>query len=1813
MRAGFPQRVVAALMALCLVLGQLNGGSIVAYAMDDGPVSVRVGTGVTAEVADGVLTLSGTGDTDDFTAESAPLAAYAADIRALEIEEGVTYLGSYLLYGLGELGGTLTLPSSIVGFGEGVFSGESPEGSPHFAAIDNRFASGEVVRQEQGYAVERVEQPDVAHSETLFCEGQMGTVTCSDENTSFLEAALSAGYQRVGEEEAGTPEGEMADGANDGADDEVADVPHDEAPVPYSEAVDVQTAATTVYVDQTNGNDANDGATEAVAVRTLDAAAQLLSTTAEGGTVETNRIVIVGRYERSKSEEQLFATRPVPVTLEGAPGAILAVPDDLKKIDDRPLFLYEDFCMQSIAVESINHIYGDGYNLTIGEGMTGNSLYLYGFGKSDFSMSPGKVAHLTVKSGTFERIIGYVRSRDRLNCDGYTSNITIEGTAYVKRIVAGSASGEIQNANVNINVESGTVDELIGGNQGYNISPSPFSGTTSISINGGTVTKLYGAGSGRNKSVPTYRGSLEVSVTGGTVANLYGAGSAAYVISDEAVTSEVAIAVSGGLVGNLFAAGKGWDEGSQLGSAPSASTSEFVGGVDPNDFGSLTGNASIVVDGAASVGNIYASGEGYLLANSDRTKHNAYLSGTALIDVRGGTVTGSIYGGGKGIAEAGYEECARVTSGSDVQVKVSGGTVQGNVYGGGQQGLVEGATCVNIEGGTVNGSVYGGALGTSGAVLVLGGSTVNMTGGWVRGNVYGGSGLSDDGAALAEGASMPDLIVANLVGGTVSGNVFGGGYLGKVNGSTHMHIGMGAMGACAYYAAHPDEIPSLTASALSIGGSVYAGGDFGGDGTDYNTITVEGTSHVYVDGTGYDTGAGAGDVGMTVSGGVFGSGASCDAGNTRLVTLRNYGAVVAGDDGTATGTTRTLAAIQRADRVLLLNSHVRLTGQSDAANTDQTTLYSLNRIGDHGVVDGLGALSNGLVLQGGSTLVLESPAMELAAFRSLDAAGDEVESAAVAGCTNTLLLDTGTLLRVSCTDEGGSRLYGPVRGFARLLAGESAEGYVYARIAPDGADGGFVDKADAEISFTEVSSASLPYRYWEVRGAGDANVTRQTVLTARTLSSGDVGYGADGYAVAKGVIELPPADQNSTYTVKSGTVANTALTLVEAARAGQGSDAAWRTSADNAADGSGSPVDVSAQRTAMASSPLTAFGLFMKTGDGFSAASTDKGKIVSALSLASGSNTVIGAQTAGGVTGDHVVPQIEFYLTYFNSGITASRDLGTVTIEFERSVNGSVQETTTANVQIVTRTTNLSSLEVDLYATQAGTYTGKPYIPAGARRKLTLTGVAASQDASLVAGGASLNGNEFAVSLRATRNQGWQSAGLMESPCDLGGFQAAAPVAIGTTDSRYEAPIEFVLTNASGFPAKTQDVVRLARKDESGDGAEVAVTVRVHWEESAVSSVAVGAGRQYNGLSSSASSTISQRSALTAAFALSKTLSVSACWIELQDASGAAAALPPGAELTLLSGTGYYRYRATGTETGAQVKLGSFVSMSTGASLVGSVSASVAVNVDFGPSTESLAVGDYSLRLRNEGTADSLGADCTVNNAHATLALAGGDGPSRGAHAFDLALSANSDTRFSDGAAVVLSLGGDGSFPEGTAFVLDGTTYYASGGKAYLPLSGSGPCTVTVDTADTAGLPAGSYALVAQVFPTGASAGNASALSAQASSDVEQNPSYGLTVSLDPGASRVVSAGDGLTFTVGYSVQHAGATSPAVAVSVQKKTDGGYEDGAAWTVSGNDALGAGSGTQALVVTVPDTLDPGTYRLLFTLGDQTAPYNLIVSG
>ena len=226
-----------------------------------------------------------------------------------------------------------------------------------------------------------------------------------------------------------------------------------------------------------------------------------------------------------------------------------------------------------------------------------------------------------MKSGRYVRINGYIRSQSLgIDCTGRSSSVTVEGNADVDLLVAGSANGAIKNANVGINVKGGKVTTLLGGNQGFSNVLPPYSGSTKIRVEGGEVDNFYCAGSGRDRSVPTFSGELDASITGGKVKKLYGSGSAAYVLKD----SKVSVSVAGnGEVTDLFAAGKRWE------TSFNPDQTELK---DVEKFGSFSGNETITVSGNAVVANIYASGEGYLLANSDRTKHNAYLSGTALID-----------------------------------------------------------------------------------------------------------------------------------------------------------------------------------------------------------------------------------------------------------------------------------------------------------------------------------------------------------------------------------------------------------------------------------------------------------------------------------------------------------------------------------------------------------------------------------------------------------------------------------------------------------------------------------------------------------------------------------------------------------------------------------------------------------------------------------------------------------------------------------------------------------------------------------------------------------------------------------------------------------------------------------------------------------------------------------------------------------------------------------------------------------------------------------------------------------------------------
>ena len=1587
----------------------------------------------------------------------------------------------------------------------------------------------------------------------------------------------------------------------------------------YSEPANGVAVLETVYVDQTNGNDSNPGI-ESAPVKTIEAAAAKLKPADEGGTADNNQIILLQNYDYD-AVSHFLKDVPVPVTIKGTTKNTKFFSTTATATSE--FYLYEDIAFESLILGDMGHIYGNGYSILIGDDVTCNGLYLYGASKDGtLTVKPGRIE---VRSGRFNRIIGYIRSKTSFDANDNEAVITVDGTAVVSSIVAGSASGEIKNGNVSVNIKGGTVAKLIGGCQGYTTVKAPYSGNTTINISGGSVTDVYGAGSGRNTAIPTYQGKLDIHVTGGNVANIYGSGSAAYVVSG-GEPSVVNIEVSGGTVGNIYAAGIGGD-------------SEVSGGNEENgtpasEFGSLTGQANITIDNDAVItGSIYASGKGYI--DKEYGKENAYLNGEANITVCGGTIRGNIYGGGQGVSKTGYETCARVCEDTKVAVEIkdgvvegyiygggktaqvrgstkvmiNGGTVKGNVYGGGEEGLTYGRTAVHMTNGTVNGSIYGGALGKTDDRFVYGGSTVNMEGGWVRGNIYGGSELSNDGkSGVQDETSAAGLVFVNLTGGTVTGKVFGGGFQGIVNGSTHVHIGSGAVDKCNYYKSHADEKPVLGASDLVVGGSVYAGGDYGGDGADldYDTITVNGFSHIYIDGTGYGfNGAGAGK--MEIGGGVFGSGASCDAGDVRLVTLDHFG-TAAPETGQPEQVSGAVTSIQRADQVRLIQSHVRLAGQSDVANSNQTALYSLNRIGDKGNFENLGKLGNSLVLEDGSTLVLDSASNGVANLKSMDQTEDHaVTKDTLADIPNTVVLATGTVFRISSTAQDGSEEYGAVTGYFYMIAGDTAEAYAFARVKTSDlnpSDGGFVVPGeDMELGYTNIGTL---YRYWKVAGE-NASATRHVVLTARNL--GDAGQGEDGFAVAEGTIELPPIDdaQDSRYVISEITLSDK-LALVDAGLDQE--TGTWITS--------GVDIDETQEKERIQNTPATTFGLMMRQelgdGDVMSRVISDK------TALKNGSNSVIGKDWdyTAPVQDSTGIPKIEFNLTYYNDGIRVSQNLGTVTVVVERYAGNNLMEVVTLNVEIVTRASALSEQTVDLYATESGSYTGRMVIPADSSRSLSLAGIKVPESGiALKAVKADLEGYDVAITLQPVQSQGWNTANLMSEPYDLYTYdKSLGAVSLGTTDSRYEAPMDFVLYNNGDFTPKDTDAIILTLTD--GDGNQVPVTLNIHWKESIVSAIGMAPGKQYNGMMDTGPVVISRESSVTAAFTLQNQDSVigaSGVWLELQNGDGSKHELPAGTKLTLLSGSQCYLYTVMGTEQDGKIPLNHFTQMWESNKFTENVaSKTITVIVSF-DGTSGLKPDEYSLRLRNDTGADSKGGDFTVNNSMAAITLGSQGGFSRGEHSISISVSVQQDARLSDKTAVVLSSQAGKEFPKGTVFIYGDKNYYPINGNVYLILNENQDQTVIMDTTHTTGLSLEGNRMEAQLFAVGINAGKSLISSTGVSYEVKADPVYNLSVEADEKEGRVAAPGTVIPFTVSYLMEYVEQPTK-IQVEVRKKENGTYIGVEGWEIKGNTKIDPGENQMtednaSVTIAVPQNAQDGTYRLIFILGDQSALYNIIV--
>ena len=469
------------------------------------------------------------------------------------------------------------------------------------------------------------------------------------------------------------------------------------------------------------------------------------------------------------------------------------------------------------------------------------------------------------------------------------------------------------------------------------------------------------------------------------------------------------------------------------------------------------------------------------------------------------------------------------------------------------------------------------------------------------------------------------------------------------------------------------------------------------------------------------------------------------------MTVANYGRKLTDADGNLDSVSSTLTSIQRADQVRLINSHVHLSGQSDAANSNQTALYSLNRIGDLEKPEEdqkkLGVLGNSLVLADGSTLVLDSASIELANYKSVqitEAGIKEVKYEELSSVSNTIMLTTGTVFLVSHKSAADSttETYGAVNGYSYLLAEETAKAYAYARIKNDDAnpdDGGFaVPNQAGELGYTNVIDQG--FRFWQVAGA-NASAVRETVLTAQKLEDGP----ADGFSVASGTVELPPAEHESVYKISSITIP-AAVKLADTAKDKEGN---WIKSDES--------IDGDTEKNKIKADPLNSFGLSIGTDIGLISAADH---IISPNTASSGSSyTIIGKSSASVSQGK--VPKITLYLTYDNDGITKSQDLGTVTAEIERYEGNVKKETTTLNIEIVTKAAALSDQSVELYATQSGNYTGKLVIPAGMSRTLDLTGVKTDFKGTTTLcsyhSETKLTGYNIAVAMQPVQSQGWHS------------------------------------------------------------------------------------------------------------------------------------------------------------------------------------------------------------------------------------------------------------------------------------------------------------------------------------------------------------------------------------------------------------------------------------------------------------------------
>lgn len=543
------------------------------------------------------------------------------------------------------------------------------------------------------------------------------------------------------------------------------------------------------------------------------------------------------------------------------------------------------------------------------------------------------------------------------------NSVNLEVSSTEVSTIYGGGNNAAVNGNVELNVNtSSTISDSIYGGGNFGVT----SGNANITINNSTVTNnIYGGGNNGNVN-----GTVTLSTNNATVSgNIYGGG------NNAEVGSNITSTITSSTIANTFYGGG--NNGKTNGTATSTITSSTIagaiyGGGNQAEVGTNNNATSATLSlNAVTTCNVFGGGNA------------AAIIGSTDVTVSNSTITCNVFGGGNGVNSVvsgdltGELNPAKVTGNTNVLVNNSTSVTE-SIYGGGNLGFVLQNTNVNVNNATITENVFGGGN----AARVKENTYVLITSATIDESVYaGGNGVT----AIVEGSTNLDIEgitnitrhvfgggnaaatgleandnstgIVNIVGATIGGNVYGGANTSVLYGTTTLNIGKNAV-----------NKNTLTPSNIIIGGTVFGGGEANASGSenyDYSFISVTTGIDIKIDGSDHDR--------FDIGGSIFGSGNASSTTGYSYINIKNYG---------TPGAVKNNISIQRADVVILDNSHIKLAGATDRTNEYSDVLFTLSRIDE-------------LKIKNNTSLYLKTGANLLKKFTSLVDVNGTEEKASV--------------------------------------------------------------------------------------------------------------------------------------------------------------------------------------------------------------------------------------------------------------------------------------------------------------------------------------------------------------------------------------------------------------------------------------------------------------------------------------------------------------------------------------------------------------------------------------------------------------------------------------------------------------------------------------------------------------------------------------------------------------------------------------------------------------------------------------------------